>query len=145
MDERDYIALNKDLNKMNLQLPLIETWFRLTESLIKKEDYRNITSYWCNRFILVDGETKSKKWWDKRFTSFESVNNIKWILDNIAIGNFTFNSFDTNTMTLGYPKSTDTERIIKFEHAGIEIRTGNPEWGAEPNKLYFVIKHGKRI
>ena len=130
---------------MNLQLPLIETWFRLTESLIKKEDYRNITSYWCNRFILVDGETKSKKWWDKRFTSFESVNNIKWILDNIAIGNFTFNSFDTNTMTLGYPKSTDTERIIKFEHAGIEIRTGNPEWGAEPNKLYFVIKHGKRI
>lgn len=48
-------------------------------------------------------------------------------------------------MTLGYPKSTDTERIIKFEHAGIEIRTGNPEWGAEPGKLYFVIKHGKRI
>lgn len=25
---------------------------------------------------------------------------------------------------------------------GIEIRTGNPEWGAEPGKLYFVIKHG---
>ena len=20
--------------------------------------------------------------------------------------------------------------------------TGNPEWGAEPNKLYFVIMHG---
>ena len=27
-------------------------------------------------------------------------------------------------------------------HIKIEIRTGNPEWGAEPNKLYFVIMHG---
>ncbi len=56
-----------------------------------------------------------------------------------------FKKFTTNTMTLGYPKSTDTDRILKFEHAGIEIRTGNPEWGAEPNKLYFVIKHGELI
>ena len=50
--------------------------------------------------------------------------------------------FDYNIMTLGYPKSTDSERILKLEHKGIEIRTGNPEWGAEPNKLYFVITHG---
>ena len=48
-------------------------------------------------------------------------------------------------MTLSYPKSGDKDRIIKFKHDGIEIRTGNPEWGAEPNKLYFVIKHGERI
>jgi len=45
-------------------------------------------------------------------------------------------------MTLGYPKSTDSERILKLEHKGIEIRDGNLEWGAEPNKLYFVILHG---
>jgi hypothetical protein len=32
-----------------------------------------------------------------------------------------------------------------FEHKGIEIRTGNPDWGAEPNKLYFVIMHGAVI
>lgn len=58
---------------------------------------------------------------------------------------FEFKKFYTNTMTLGYPKSGDTERILKLEHAGIEIRTGNPEWGAEPGKLYFVIKHGEII
>ena len=46
-------------------------------------------------------------------------------------------------MTLGYPKSTDTGRILKLYHKGIEIREGDPEWGAEPGKLYFVIKHGK--
>jgi len=48
-------------------------------------------------------------------------------------------------MTLGYPKSGDTERILKYEHAGIEIRIGNTDWGAEPDKLYFVIKHGGSI
>jgi hypothetical protein len=53
-----------------------------------------------------------------------------------------FKKFDANVMTLGYPKSTDTQRILKLEHKGIEIGTGNPEWGAEPNKLYFIIKHG---
>lgn len=48
-------------------------------------------------------------------------------------------------MTLGCPKSTDKSRIKEFEHKGIEIRTGNPEWGAEPGKIYFVILHGKEI
>lgn len=56
---------------------------------------------------------------------------------------FGFKDFETNTMTLGYPKATDSDRILKLEHKGIEIRTGNPDWGAEPNKLYFVIKHGE--
>ena len=56
-----------------------------------------------------------------------------------------YKDFERNTMTLGYPKSGDTERILKLEHKGIEIRTGNPEWGAEPNKLYFVIKHGGSV
>jgi hypothetical protein len=45
-------------------------------------------------------------------------------------------------MTLGYPKANDNERILKIEHKGIEVRVGNTEWGAEPNKLYFVILHG---
>ena len=54
-----------------------------------------------------------------------------------------FKRFTHNVMTLGYPKSTDSEKIKIFEHAGIEIRAGKPEWGAEPDKLYFVIKHGK--
>jgi hypothetical protein len=53
--------------------------------------------------------------------------------------------FTQNTITLGYPKSTDKERILTFEHKGISIYYGNPEWGAEPNKLYFVIKHGLNI
>ena len=128
----------------NLQLSLIEIWFSLTQNLIKKEDYRSITPYWCNRLLLVYGEVKSKKWWEKNFSYSDEII-IKWITDNLEMGNFSLKQFTTNTMTLGYPSKTDADRILKLEHKGIEIRTGNPEWGAEPNKLYFVIKHGKII
>ena len=61
------------------------------------------------------------------------------------VNDLDFKSFEINTMTLGYPSSTDTERIIKFKHAGISIGYGREEWGAEPNKLYFIIKHGERV
>lgn len=119
----------------------------MTDVDVKVEDYRITTPYWCNRFILVDGEVKSKKWWEGKFNTIIFFENdpIKWVVDNITIGNFSFKIFTTNTMTLGYPKSTDTARIKIFEHAGIEIGYGKPEWGAEPNKLYFIIKHGARL
>lgn len=32
-----------------------------------------------------------------------------------------------------------------FEFKGIEIREGNPEWGAVPRKKYFVIKLGSEL
>jgi hypothetical protein len=104
-----------------LTLPLKTKWFEMTKAGIKTEDYRELTPFWKSRL------TDQKKNWAR------------------PIEQWKFKKFDLNIMTLGYPKSTDTERVLKFEHAGIEIRTGNPEWGAEPGKLYFVIKHGKQI
>lgn len=114
---------------MNLQLSLKTKWFEMTKAGIKTEDYREISLYWKSRLLY------------RSFTLNECGVNC------INIGNrfYKLKPFSCNTMTLGYPKSNDTERIIKYEHAGIEIRTGNPEWGAEPDKLYFVIKHGKQI
>ena len=109
----------------NLQLSLKTKWFEMTKSGIKTEDYRELNEYWVRRLMenvkMPDG----------------SVSFIKGLEQ--------FKKFTTNTMTLGYPKSGDTERIIQYEHAGIEIRTGNPDWGAEPDKLYFVIKHGSLV
>lgn len=122
----------------NLQLSLKKQWFDLTKSGVKTEDYREITPYFCNKFLLLNGKSMSKKWWFLNF--FENRSIEKTIIS--LIGNTTFKKFDSNIMTLGYPKSTDTERILRLEHKGIEIHTGRPEWGAEPNKLYFVIKHG---
>lgn len=101
---------------MNLQLSLRRKWFELTKAGIKTEDYREITPYWHKRL------------YQNRYKSNESLKDFK-----------------TNTMTLGYPKKGDPDRTLILEHKGIEIREGNPEWGAEPGKLYFVIKHGAII
>lgn len=133
------------MKEQNLQLSLIEESFIMTKSGMQQADYRDITPYWCNRLLLVDGKPKSKKWWQEKFNYSGNIfaDNTKWIIENIQINNFSFKPFAHNIMTLGYPKSTDSDRILKIEHKGIEIRTGNPLLGAEPNKLYFVIKHGE--
>ena len=121
----------------DLRLSLKTKWFEMTKAGIKTEDYREINEYWIRRLIApTDEEVK--------------VSDVEYYLkggelDPFKNDNFEIKQFQTTTLTLGYPSANDTDRIIQFEHAGIEIRTGNPEWGAEPNKLYFVIKHGKRI
>ena len=115
----------------NLQLSLKKKWFDLTKAGIKTEDYREINEYWFKRLIKKDNFNL--------FENFVSLLPAIYELEPIL------KYFETNTMTLGYPKSGDTERILKLQHKGIEIRTGNPDWGAEPDKLYFVIKHGGSV
>lgn len=124
-----------------LRLSLKAKWFEMTKAGIKTEDYREINSYWFTRLVFK---------WEKVVEYYDidlsNDNEIKAVCSNsFSQKTIAFNPVDINTMTLGYPKNGDTERIIKLEHKGIEIRTGNPEWGAEQGKLYFVIKHGKII
>lgn len=125
-----------------LRLSLKSKWFEMTKYEIKKEDYREITDYWCRRLLVNLEEIESAVWQEM----IEDLNNpnrrFDDIIECIEYYGVSFKTFDFNIMTLGYPKSDDTERILKLEHKGFEIRTGNPEWGAEPNKLYFVIMHG---
>ena len=121
-----------------LQLSLKTQWFNLTKEGVKTEDYREINEYYFKRLFRTKeyeeiGEAINGM---KQGKSVESVG--EWHL-------YFLKPFTHNVMTLGYPSKTDTSRIITFEHAGIEIRTGNQLWGAEPDKLYFVIKHGKQI
>jgi hypothetical protein len=123
------------LNENSLRLSLKRKWFEMTKSGVKTEDYRDVNHYWVKRLM-------TKKYNAIYPIAEEAVDGIlKHIEPNYLVKNHS-KRFDFNIMTLGYPKNGDTERILKLEHKGIEIRTGNPEWGAEPNKLYFVIKHG---
>lgn len=120
---------------MNLQLSLKRQWFDMTDVDGKSEDYRELTPYWAKRLVgrwTYKGEKKGQ------FPDLENS-----FMSSFVI--MRFKNFNTNTMTLGYPSKDEIERIKIFEHVGIEIRTGNPEWGAEEGKLYFVIKHGKRL
>ena len=122
-------------NTKKLTLSLKKQWFEMTKLGVKKEDYREINHYWIKRFM-------TKKYNNIYQNEQEAIDGIiKHIDPNYLVKNHS-KKFDCNVMTMGYPKSTDTEKILRLEHKGIEVGYGKPEWGAEPNKLYFVIKHG---
>ncbi|MAX80329.1 MAG: hypothetical protein CL843_09155 [Crocinitomicaceae bacterium] len=125
---------------MNLQLPLKKQWFEMTKSGVKTEDYRALNCYWAKRLVYNLSDVLLH-------TGRNDINN--FVNDDYAYkflanpkNHFGFKEFTTNVMTLGYPKNNDTSRIIKLQHEGIEIGFGKPEWGADPDKLYFIIKHG---
>lgn len=129
---------------MKLQLSLKKQWFEMSDPDGKTEDYRDINEYWVKRFL----RHKESKLTVEEIIRF--IKNYKYYgyVDVLAIFTYhdlSFKEFEQNVMTLGYHSKDDISRIKIFEHAGIEIRTGLEEWGAEPNKLYFVIKHGKKI
>lgn len=48
--------------------------------------------------------------------------------------------YDIVTFVYGY-----TKRKMSYKCNGIEFKTGNPKWGAEPDTFYNVIKIGERI
>lgn len=117
----------------------------MTKNGIKTEDYREITKYWISRLLCLERGDGFRDEIDvENFISYLEQNraDTKFVVFDSG---YSIKPFLTNTTTLGYPKSSDLERILKLEHKGIEIRVGNPDWGAEPNKLYFVIKHGTSI
>ncbi len=123
-----------------LRLPLKTKWFEMTKEEIKKEDYREITPYWCARLCLFNGKKLRQNKWAELL---DLVNDDFLCL--MKLGDVSFKPFNFNEMTKGYPKDIETDRIINFEHKGIEIGYGKPEWGAELDKMYFIIKHGKLI
>ena len=118
-----------------LHLTLKKQWFDMTKSGIKTEDYRSVNEYWFKRLVF--------DWREVMF--FHGYNYLTderaiHIIENSKM--YGFKPFKSNIMT---PKKGDKERILELEHKGIEVGTGIPEWGAEPNKMYFVVKHGKTI
>ena len=135
-----------------LRLSLKKKWFEMTKSGEKTEDYREVTPYWAARLFNKKHKHMTVDFW-KGYMGRSLCDNGRqrrvYCLDDgqieHCIREFGLKPFTSNVMTSGYPKSSDTDRILKYEHKGIEIRTGNPEWGAEPGKIYFVIMHGKRL
>ena len=125
-----------------LRLPLVAKWFEMTKAGIKTEDYREINEYWLKRLFFHDWRSGEldQNMIDEVICELNKFSYSLKELDRWA--DFKPKHFNINVMTLGYPKSNNSERILKLEHKGIEIRTGNAEWGAVPNKLYFVIMHG---
>ena len=111
-----------------LYLPLKKKWFDMIKSGEKKEEYRDINRYWIGRF-------------EKLCSEFEYVflghpNMLDERKKMISAGGL---KCDKLIFTLGYPKASDASRRIEFKNPKIRIDYGQPEWGAEPEKKYFVI------
>ena len=122
---------------MKLHLNLKKQWFDLILDGEKEEEYREIKPYWVKRLI-----------WD-HFCIFEDPEQ----MDNFIHASKTktkeqlMNFFSCETaffssiiFSNGYSKDRPQ---FEIEFKGFEIRTGIPEWGAEENQKYFVLKLGE--
>lgn len=101
-----------------LTLPIKKKWFNLILSGEKKEEYREIKPYY-----------------DSRFKSYISdIGNIHII--NLEDGMGLIPVEDMIIFRNGYSKNSPSAKCkIKITKG-----YGNHEWGAEPNKLYYVLK-----
>lgn len=114
-----------------LHLVLKKQWYDLIESGIKKEEYREIKPYWIRRLCLT------RK--DNPYVYCITENCCQECLAN-ASDDWMVYPFDVVCFHLGYTSTT-----MLFKCTSITIDKGNPEWGAEKDKQYFVIKLGDRL
>ena len=122
------------LKNTDLQLPVDFQWYDMIVHDGKREEYREITSYWVNHLL---GEVR----YDDLY-----INEIvcRLHLKGMAIphnveqrfksGHLVALPYKTVTFRRGYTKETTT-----FTITGIDIRRGKPEWGAKADKKYLVI------
>jgi hypothetical protein len=105
-----------------LHLTLKKKWFDMIASGEKKEEYREIKPYWVKRL------------------SDMHIGSIGGDFMNMHVPvSFTFKGFDIVSANNGYQKDCPN---IKWQHKGIRIGEGKPEWGAEPGKKYFILEIG---
>lgn len=110
-----------------LNLILKKKWYDLIEQGIKTEEYREIKPYYKRRIVGACKGCKENICYDCPV----NINFFRFRLRFI---------FDKVRLRCGYSK-----KYILFYVNNITIDKGKPEWGAEPDRLYFVIKLGKRI
>lgn len=115
-----------------LILHLKEKWWNMIKSGEKTEEYCRATIYWTKRLIEIvpvnmffsdrDGNVVLR---DKNYYQF-------------------YKHFDEAWLLKGYPKLTESDKIIKWVSPMIVFRQGFPEWGAPENESVFVIKEMER-
>ena len=129
-----------------LDLPLKKEWYEMIESDIKKEEYREIKPYWCNR-LLYGGPLGVNEYWKPILKkTYESIkeNGEKWPnafnLEHLLVFEYGTRGYTHVRFRYGY-----TKRTMLFELKKITIGFGNPEWGAPKDKEVFILKLGDRV
>lgn len=129
-----------------LDLPLKKEWYEMIESDIKKEEYREIKPYWCNR-LLYGGPLGVNEYWKPILKkTYESIkeNGEKYPnafnLEHLLVFEYGTRGYTHVRFRYGY-----TKRTMLFELKKITIGFGNPEWGAPKDKEVFILKLGDRV
>ena len=115
-----------------LILHLKKKWWNMIKSGEKTEEYRRATIYWTKRLTEIipvnmfvsdgDGNVVFR---DKNYCTL-------------------YKQFDDVWLLKGFPKLTESDKIIKWEKPIITFREGFPEWGAPENESVFVIMEKER-
>lgn len=114
-----------------------EPWFSMVGDEIKPEEYRSIKAYYL-----------SKLYGKKARKLFDSVLNDVFANDYVRLKyaikavteNYTPIEYTHIKFTNGYGNHRPS---YLAEFKGIKIDYGREEWGAEPDKKYFVISLGE--
>lgn len=105
-----------------LHLTLKKKWFDMIASGEKKEEYREIKTYWESR--LID----------------------RGVIDDVSMLEFTsgkgLKQFDTVTIRNGCSKSDPT---MTLQCLGIHIGGAKPEWSDNWQGHVFIIRLGDRV
>lgn len=103
-----------------LTLPIKKQWFNMILKGVKKEEYRDIKPYYTSRFSKLFGISKhTLLYYDGQNYNVDFENSCAYI-----------------KFRNGYSKNSPSF----IATVSISIGEGNPEWGAEPNKKYYVLK-----
>ncbi len=116
--------LTKIKNERVLKLTLKKKWFDMILSGEKTEEYRDIKPYFESRLIDKNEQMRSES---PSLGEYYPSDFIAW------------KDFDFVLFTNGYSKNS---RIMLVELKGMGIAKGNPKWGAEKDKDYYVISLG---
>ncbi|MEI7503414.1 MAG: hypothetical protein WCJ61_09015 [Paludibacter sp.] len=103
-----------------LTLVLTRKWFDMIDECIKKEEYREIKPFWSK--------------------VFDNKNVIKGVMTIKIKGIFHRPENVIIEFCHGYGHDRDK---FMCHCLGLEIGTGKPEWGAEKDKQYYVLKLGE--
>lgn len=123
-------------------LSLKKEWYEMIESGVKLHEYRSITPYWCQRFLLDgNGNKRPKDYWAgflSKYCFTPHEYRLSLLIGWLKKGYVSFQNVTKVVFSYGY-----TRRRMTFKVTEICFGTGYPSWGADPGEPYFVIKLSK--
>ena len=123
-------------NSKTLHLVLKRKWWDMIESGEKKEEYRDVNHYWAVRLIDRKYHCHFNK--DSSLSVFMACLSFRMYDSRLV-----FCKYENVCFHLGYSNKTMSFKINSIFIASSD--SCRQDWGAEPEKYYFVIKLGERI